>query len=218
MTHSPEDQPEAGAIGGEIDILASERAIFFSDAVVAIAITLLALALPVPHGDTNREILRSMYADRNAYIAFLISFIVVGGHWRWHHRIFKYVARFDEQLLRLNMIWLLMVVVTPFAARLLAGQGAFGVRLGFYAAIQIVANLCFVQMTRVLRQHRLLRQEPPDVRQVDARLLALAAMFAISIPIAFVTRWAVALWVAAPLVGRAVRTVQHRRHGRAGAA
>jgi uncharacterized membrane protein len=214
MTHPPEDQPDAKAIRYEIDVLAAERVIFFSDAVVAIAITLLALALPVPHGGSNREILQSMGRDLNAYLAFLISFAVIGSHWRWHHRVFRYVARLDERIIGLNMIWLLMMVITPFAARLLAGHGGFGVRFGFYAVVQIIAALCFVRMSRLLRQRRLLRMEPPDAHQTDVRLLTLAVLFAVSIPIAFVTPYAFALWIAGPVLGRAWRLVQsRRRHG-----
>jgi uncharacterized membrane protein len=182
MTHPPEDQPDAKAIKYEIDVLAAERVIFFSDAVVAIAITLLALALPVPHGGSNREILQSMARDVNAYLAFLISFAVIGSHWRWHHRVFKYVARLDERIIGLNMIWLLMMIITPFAARLLAGHGGFGVRFGFYATVQIIAALCFVQMSRLLRQRGLLRMEPPDAHQIEVRLLILAGLFAVSNP------------------------------------
>ena len=210
MTRPPEDQPDDIAIRTEIDVLAAERVIFFSDAVVAIAITLLALALPVPHGGSNSEILRSMSRDINAYIAFLISFVVVGSHWRWHHRVFKYVARLDERIIGLNMIWLLMVVVTPFAARLLAGKGGFGVRFGFYAVVQIIAFLVFVQMNRLLRQRGLLRLEPPEAHQINVRLLTLAGMFAISIPIAFVTPLAFAIWIAGPVLGRVWMLTQGR--------
>jgi TMEM175 potassium channel family protein len=187
MTRPPEDQPDDDAIRIEIDVLAAERVIFFSDAVVAIAITLLALALPLPHGRTNAEILRSMSHDSAAYLAFLISFVVVGSHWRWHHRVFKYVARLDERIIGLNMIWLLMVVVTPFAARLLRRRG-------------------------------LLRLEPPDAHQIDVRLLTLAGLFAISIPIAFVTPLAFAIWIAGPVLSRVWRLAQSMESGGGGMA
>lgn len=218
MTHPPEDQPDVKAIKYEIDVLAAERVIFFSDAVAAIAITLLALALPVPHGGSNAEILRSMARDANAYLAFLISFVVIGSHWRWHHRVFRYVARLDERIIGLNMIWLLMMVITPFAARLLAGHGGFGVRFGFYAAVQIVAALCFVRMSRLLRQRGLLRMEPPDAHQIDVRLLILAGLFGVSIPIAFITPYAFALWIAGPVLGRAWWLAQNRGWGGGGIA
>lgn len=54
---------------------AAERLAFFSDAVVAIAITLLAIDLPVPTGDSTPEFLAALRADPLDYLAFLISFV-----------------------------------------------------------------------------------------------------------------------------------------------
>lgn len=215
MTNSPDGhEPDIGEISAEAELIATERTIFFSDAVVAIAITLLALALPVPHGGSNGQVLQSMYRARGAYLAFLISFVVIGNHWRVHHRLFRHVARLDARITTLNLVWLLMVVITPFATRVLAGNGGFGVRFSFYAIIQVITIVCVFYMGRYLRRHRLMRQEPADFAARDARLLTFAAMFLISIPIAFVTGWAFLCWVAAPLVSRGVRQLQHRHQYR----
>jgi hypothetical protein len=64
--------------------------VFFSDAVVAIAITLLAIELPVPEGDSTASLLDSLGANSIAYLTFLISFLVIGAHWRSHHQVFRY--------------------------------------------------------------------------------------------------------------------------------
>jgi hypothetical protein len=101
----------------EVRAIAVERLTFFADAVIAIAITLLALDLPVPTGETNRELLRSVGEHFPEYLAFLVSFLVVGAHWRGHHRTFRYVTMLGGQLPRLTMYWLLMLVITPFATR-----------------------------------------------------------------------------------------------------
>src|SRR3954463_2152143 len=69
-----DDRPDAER--AEVEILAAERLTAFSDAVVAIAITLLALGLPVPRGATNTELLRSAGDHLDDYLAFLISFAV----------------------------------------------------------------------------------------------------------------------------------------------
>ncbi len=111
----------------EAELRATERVITFSDAVIAIAITLLALALPVPGGTgnlTNGQFLHAMREDWPEYFAFLISFVVIGNQWATHRRVFRYVARLTGWVGRLNMLWLLMMVLTPFAARMLAGAGA----------------------------------------------------------------------------------------------
>ena len=85
-----------------------------------------------------------MWAAGTDYFAFLISFVVIANHWRTHHRLFRYVARLDRRIVTLNLIWLLMVVITPFATRLLSANGGFGARFTVYAIIQIVTILTFL--------------------------------------------------------------------------
>lgn len=73
MTDETRDsQPDAAENAGETDFIAAERLIFFSDAVAAIAITLLALGLPVPRGSTDPVVLDSLRSHSSAYLAFLI--------------------------------------------------------------------------------------------------------------------------------------------------
>ena len=203
---------------GGVELVAAERVIFFSDAVVAIAITLLALGLPLPHGSSNTAVWHSLRAGRDAYIAFLISFAVVGAHWRTHHRLFRAVARMDAVAIALNSVWLLMIVITPYATRVLSGSGGFGVRFGLYAAIQVITLVTFWLMSRHVRKGHLLRPgmrawlSPGD----DVVVLALAATFALSIPLAFIQgigQWVYVVWVAAVVVTRWVRRAQRwKRH------
>ena len=144
------DEAEAGAdIAAEVEFMSAERLIFFSDAVVAIAITLLALALPVPHvsaSASSRQVFEAMWHDRAAYFAFLISFVVIANHWRSHHRLFRHVARLDSRIMTINLVWLLMVVLMPFATRLLSANGGFGARFTVYAVIQIATLLAFAHV------------------------------------------------------------------------
>ncbi len=74
----------------ETDSRAAERLTFFSDAVVAIAITLLAIDLPVPEGGTVSVFWRSVEHDDGHYAAFLISFVVIAAAWAYHHVLFAY--------------------------------------------------------------------------------------------------------------------------------
>jgi hypothetical protein len=104
----------------------ANRLIVFSDAVVAIAITLLALDLPVPHAHTPSELWTSARHDARFFLAFFISFGVIAALWSVHHSVFRYVDRSDARLRLLTFGWLLVIVLIPFAARLLAASG--GVR------------------------------------------------------------------------------------------
>jgi uncharacterized membrane protein len=102
---------------------ATDRLVAFSDAVVAIAITLLALDLPVPTGATMSEFLHSVGNNIDRYIAFLISFVVIAAAWRRYHAVFRYIERVDAQIRNYNVLWLLMIILNPFATRLLTTHG-----------------------------------------------------------------------------------------------
>jgi uncharacterized membrane protein len=201
----------------EVRAIAVERLTFFADAVIAIAITLLALDLPVPTGETNRQLLHSAGENYVAYLAFLVSFVVVGAQWRGHHRTFRYVTMLGGQLPRLTMYWLLMLVITPFATRVVIGPGAFQARFIFYALVQAIAALIFILMLRELRRHDLLRADTPANMIVDAtwRVGIIAAAFLISIPFSFVSKVAAyGCWILIPFTrGLVRRVVATRRRG-----
>jgi len=212
-----ESQPDTGDIAAEVEFISAERMIFFSDAVVAIAMTLLAFSLPLPHhiaSDASDEtVWDAVWAGRIDYLTFLISFAVIANHWRLHHRLFRFVYRLDARIITLNMLWLLMIVIIPFATKLISGAGGFGIRFTVYAAIQILTVLTFLLMSRHIRASDLQRAEvPPGGRRDDddVGLLTVAAMFAISIPVAFLTQWAFVFWIASAPAARAVRRYRER--------
>ncbi|MBV8193941.1 MAG: DUF1211 domain-containing protein [Candidatus Dormibacteraeota bacterium] len=86
----------------------------FSDGVIAVAITLLALNLVVPgpgHGP-----LLSQLADRwPSFLAYLLSFFTIGIVWVNHHTLMRLIGRISRTLLFLNLVLLLFVVLMPFA-------------------------------------------------------------------------------------------------------
>jgi uncharacterized membrane protein len=213
MTDQSEDRPpESAGTVGEAELIAAERLIFFSDAVVAIAITLLALGLPLPKGSGDEAVWDSIQSLTNAYLAFLISFAVVGAHWRLHHRLYRYVARLDARLISINMLWLLMIIITPYVTRVLEGPDAFGLRFSLYATIQVVTMVTFVLMRRHIRSHDLLRVGTTGnvLAASDIAFIAVAAAFAVSIPVAAVTgsQLTYLIWVAAAFGARTLRRVQ----------
>ena len=189
-------------VGSEARAIAAERLTFFSDAVVAIAITLLALELPLPEGAGNAELLRSLGDHRSEYISFLISFAVIGGHWRAHHRLFHYVTTLGGGLIQLSFGWLLMQVIMPFATKVIAEDGAFEFRFVFYSLVQVVALTLFLLMTwQIQRDHLYRADTPPELFGAVYRgIAAMVAAFAISMPVAFFTHWAYACWIVVPVV------------------
>jgi uncharacterized membrane protein len=214
------DDGESPELRAEVEEVSAERLVFFSDAVVAIAITLLALELPLPSAPgggaptsatTNHEFLVSLQANADQYLAFLISFVVIAAHWRGHHWVFRYV-RSVGPILRWNMLWLLFIVVTPFATRVLNEDGGFEVRFILYAAVQVLASVSFLGILWGISRNDLLRPGSPPglVRSSAVRLGGLAVTFLLSIPLAFVTRYAYFVWFAIPFAAVAIRRLTKR--------
>ncbi|MGK5674009.1 TMEM175 family protein, partial [Micromonospora sp. URMC 106] len=93
----------------------------FSDAVIAIVLTLMAVELlqlgEVPSG---RGLAEALGHEWPAYLAYVITFAIVGQVWLTHHNMWRYVVRVDQMLLVLNLLLLLFVAAIPFTADLLA--------------------------------------------------------------------------------------------------
>lgn len=95
----------------------TERTQFFSDAVFAIAITLLILEIRVPeHGPLGVALLNLW----PSYVAYAISFLVIGAIWLNHHLMFAKFATADSTLMFLNLMMLMAVAFLPFPTAVLA--------------------------------------------------------------------------------------------------
>lgn len=183
----------------------TERLVFFSDAVVAIAITLLALDLHVPEGLDDRAFWHDAVAHGNDYLSFLISFAVIGNYWLGHHRLFAYVTSVSSGLLRWSMLWLLAIVATPFATRIIVGDGALSARITVYALTQALAATFFLLAVVDVHRNGLLREDTPrSVLAASYRpTVIVIVLFLVSIPLAYaVGRWAYVCWMAMPVVSR----------------
>ena len=94
-----------------------DRVLFFSDAIFAIAITLLVLDIRVP-GFTDNPAKEIVKAKENI-LSFAISFVVIGVFWMGHHSISRYIAAFDRRLIALNLLFLGVIAFLPFPTGLL---------------------------------------------------------------------------------------------------
>jgi uncharacterized membrane protein len=202
-----DDETESGA-------QAAERLTFFSDAVVAIAITLLAIDLPVPEGSTFSKFWASVGHDDGHYAAFLISFAVIAAAWFDHHDLFRYVRGTDARLRVLNMCWLLTIVLNPFATKLLINSGhslsVHALRFGFYALLQVLESAMLYAMLRHLIARRLADPPRPVVESMTRKTYSLILGFGLSIPVFFVTTDGWLLWLAGPVLAGLFRQ-RHRQ-------
>ncbi|MFN8126106.1 MAG: TMEM175 family protein [Candidatus Nanopelagicales bacterium] len=99
-----------------------DRLVNFSDAVVAIAITLLVLPLTELAGEmTGHSTPLSFWEEHSGAVwGFLISFVVLANYWLIHHRMFESIDEYDVALTWLNIGWLFSIVVLPFSTELIS--------------------------------------------------------------------------------------------------
>lgn len=104
----------------ENEKLSVERLVFFSDAVIAIAITLLVLDIKVPKADSADELWRALSSQWTNYLSFFISFSIIAVVWTNHHRMFTFIDKVDHNLMSLNTLLLMCIVLIPFSTALLS--------------------------------------------------------------------------------------------------
>jgi len=145
----------------------------FSDGVFAIAMTLLALELRVPHGTPGSKLGEELLELWPSYAAFLTSFITIGIIWLNHHRLFALVARVDSRLLLCNTLLLLVVTALSFPTSLVAeylGHEGERVAAVTYAAMFLLLSLSFNLMwwrIRAAKHPRLLGVPDDDPEVLD---------------------------------------------------
>jgi uncharacterized membrane protein len=97
-----------------------ERLVFFSDAVVAIAITLLALDLKIEKTATGHLSFSDLGGSMHKFASFFLSFFIIAAFWKVHHEFFHYIKKIDNLVLWSNMAWLLFLVILPFSSSLVS--------------------------------------------------------------------------------------------------
>jgi uncharacterized membrane protein len=157
------------------DHLALERVLFFSDAVFAIAITLLVIEIKVPvldHGAGDGPLGNALGRMIPLFVGFVISFFLIGQTWVEHHMIGRLLRGFDRGLLWRNLGLLLFVAAMPFASALMSEY--FGSRLAttFYALVFAGLGLAKAGLWRHAARRGLVDLDSPDAVRIGARVWA----------------------------------------------
>jgi uncharacterized membrane protein len=101
-----------------------DRLVNFTDAAVAIAITLLVLPLvDLVTGGEDHTIDALRTDGGETFLAFAISFVVIANFWVGHHRVFEHLRDYSHAMLWANFLWLASIVLIPFTTQILAAEG-----------------------------------------------------------------------------------------------
>lgn len=165
-----------------------DRLVLFTDAVVAIAVTLLVLPLvdvvPEAVGAHRRSV--EVITEHQAQIwSFVLSFVVIIRLWFVHHRMFEHIGGYTRALMLVNTGWLLAIALLPFPTEMVAsypGDDRFTVML--YIGNILVAGV--FQTALAVISYRdpdvALESDPPTIESVRASL-SNAVLLAVSLAV-----------------------------------
>jgi uncharacterized membrane protein len=168
-----------------------DRVLFFSDAVFAIAITLLVVDLRVPEVAAGMVVnaSRQLHDSRYRILGFAISFLVIGLFWMGHHRLFRYITALDRRVIFLNLLFLGTIAFLPYPTALLTASSTSQVAATvFYAACVAGAGLLELAVWLYATHTKGLvpASVSPATRRYElAQLLPTPVVFLLSIPVAF---------------------------------
>lgn len=131
---------------------ALERLIFFSDAVFAIAITLLVIEIHVPEVHEPRSsldfarALAPMFPD---FVGFFTSFFVIGAFWMGHHRAFDCARHWSPRLLMPNLMLLCAIAAMPFFTAFSSEYWGHRVPSALYCGWLLLTALLNIRLQRI---------------------------------------------------------------------
>ncbi len=133
-----------------------ERIILFSDAVFAIAITLLVIEIKVPEFEgpvTQQMLAHALLEKLPDIIGFVISFAVIGQFWTNHHRLFGYVKDYSPCLMWLNLLMLFWIAMMPFSTYLNMKYGNLDITWCWYCINLTLIGLSIYLLWRYIGRH-----------------------------------------------------------------
>lgn len=175
----------------------SERIVAFSDAVVAIAITLLLLPLAdlelPPDGNVT-----TLFSENAAKFGGLtLSWLIIAVFWFAHHRLFDRISFVDRPLMWLNFAWMFAIALMPLPTNIVSENESTSQVVGFYVGwLGLVSILITTMIWYVRRNPDLLDDGDADsrgFRQAWYRSLLISLVFVVVFVIALFAP-AVAMW------------------------
>ena len=118
----------------------------FTDAIIAIVMTIMVLEIKIPEGATLWSLLR----ERAYFLAYLISFFRIAATWYNHHYLFANAQWISRKVFWLNIVWLFFMSLFPVATGWISADPFSRAAAYFYFLIFAVWGVTFYIMVAVL--------------------------------------------------------------------
>lgn len=178
----------------------TERVVFYSDAVFAIAMTLLVVDLRLPEVP-DTEVGSALLELIPGYVGFVVSFTVIAVNWMLHHRKFQLISRWDETLVSVNFVLLGLVAFLPSPTSVFSEHPRVPIAITLYTVFVALLSLSqWLVWTVAVRRGLVRRDVPRDlVRAASGRGFPIVVCFLLAAVLAWVSP--IAAYVAMGLSG-----------------
>ena len=168
----------------------AERMKFFTDAVVAIAMTLLILPLMESVAEAGRDgVTTTDYLSEHGgqLFSFALSFVIIASFWAGHHSLFEHVERYSVRLVWLNIAWMFTIVWLPVPTAMVGSMAEDGPQKAVYIGTLLVSSAVMVVINLVLLRTPDLWVPDYPPRQGDlTAAIVLTLLFGVALVLALV--------------------------------
>ena len=128
--------------------MGKERLVAFTDAVLAIVMTILVLELEKPEAAT----VQALWALKENFFAYALSFFWLGTMWVNLHNEWHNVRQVSKSVVWWSVIVLFFSSMIPYAIRFVNVDYNSGVTQGFYGIVVMSVTLSNVELSRALEK------------------------------------------------------------------
>ncbi len=217
--HRPNREISAG--------LTPERVGFFTDAVFAIAMTLLVIEIPRPGGGAEFEVgggvskseaagnlLTFFGGEIGSLVAYLLAFLMLWITWRQHHQLFDRIERLSPRMVTWHFPFLLLIGFLPFPTTVFGNHTSNPTAAYFFTATVAALRICWAGLQSQALRDRVLRPHV-DVARVRAssRTAWVVSWYWVGTAVfGWWTPWIIAVWSFSPILGAILHARDRRAH------
>jgi uncharacterized membrane protein len=206
--------------------LTPERVGFFTDAVFAIAMTLLVIDIPKPEGDefdtggvskveASRNMLHFLGDQSGAFVSYLLAFVVLWVLWRQHHNLFDRIKRLSPKLVAWHLPLLLLIGFLPYPTVVYSSHIGNPVAAALYAlTLTGLFGIKAAVQRQALHDDLLPDNDETAKFRTDVRIgWALTWYYAATVLLCWFTPWIQIAWDLGPALASVLNRRRDKRLG-----
>jgi uncharacterized membrane protein len=207
--------------------LTPERVGFFTDAVFAIAMTLLVIEIPRPEdtaeftvgdglskSEAAGNLLHFFGGEIGSFVAYLLAFLMLWITWRQHHQLFDRIERLSPRMVSWHFPFLLLIGFLPFPTTVFGNHTGNPVAAYLFTATVAALRICWSGLQSQALRDRVLRPHVSvaEVRAASRTAWIIAWYWVGSALLGWWTPWIIVAWSFSPILGGLLHARDRRTH------